>query len=61
MHDRPLPLDDGANCSASAKTYRCGTLTYTKFGLAALFSWLLWGDFCSGLPHENTPINQVIS
>jgi MFS family permease len=27
-------------------TYRCGTLTYTKAGLAALFAWLLWGDFC---------------
>ena len=21
-------------------------MTYTKFGLAALFAWLLWGDFC---------------
>lgn len=27
-------------------TYRVGTLTYTKAGLAALFFWLLWGDFC---------------
>lgn len=23
-----------------------GTLTYTKIGLAVLFGWLLWGDFC---------------
>lgn len=23
-----------------------GTLTYTKAGLASLFVWLLWGDFC---------------
>lgn len=28
------------------KTYHCGTLTYTKVGLFALFAWLLWGDFC---------------
>lgn len=26
--------------------FRVGTLTYTKFGLIALFAWLLWGDFC---------------
>jgi MFS family permease len=27
------------------KTWRTGTLTYTKVGLAFLFFWLLWGDF----------------
>jgi maltose/moltooligosaccharide transporter len=26
--------------------FSCGTLTYTKFGIFALFAWLLWGDFC---------------
>ncbi|MBE2202958.1 MAG: MFS transporter [Chthoniobacterales bacterium] len=26
--------------------YRCGTLVYTKAGLFALFTWMLWGDFC---------------
>ncbi len=31
---------------SGGKTYHCGALTYTKFGLAALFAWLLWGDFC---------------
>ncbi len=25
--------------------YHCGTLTYTKGGLARLYFWLLWGDF----------------
>ncbi|MBR2643468.1 MAG: hypothetical protein IKD46_10125 [Lentisphaeria bacterium] len=30
----------------TAKTYKCGTLEYTKLGLIALFGWLLWGDFC---------------
>jgi hypothetical protein len=29
-----------------AKTYRVGTLIYTTKGLAILFLWLLWGDFC---------------
>ena len=28
------------------KIYRCGSLTYTRRGLVALFAWLLWGDFC---------------
>jgi maltose/moltooligosaccharide transporter len=28
------------------KPFRCGTLTYTKMGVTALFAWLLWGDFC---------------
>jgi MFS family permease len=32
--------------AGQAKTYHCGTLTYTKAGLFALFAWLLWGDFC---------------
>lgn len=32
--------------AAGAKTYHCGTLTYTKVGLFVLFAWLLWGDFC---------------
>ncbi|KKR03978.1 MAG: Major facilitator superfamily [Candidatus Uhrbacteria bacterium GW2011_GWF2_39_13] len=26
--------------------YRAGTLTYTKYTLATLFIWMLWGDFC---------------
>jgi Na+/melibiose symporter-like transporter len=32
--------------SGGGKTYHCGTLTYTKAGLVAIFAWLLWGDFC---------------
>ena len=28
------------------RTYHCGTLTYSLGGLAVLFAWLLWGDFC---------------
>ena len=26
--------------------FRIGTLVYTKMGLATLFLWILWGDFC---------------
>ena len=37
------------------KTYRCGTLTYTKIGLFALFAWLLWGDFCFTLMEAVVP------
>jgi maltose/moltooligosaccharide transporter len=31
---------------APSKIYRVGSLSYTMRGLAALFAWLLWGDFC---------------
>lgn len=45
-----LPSAGPAVSSAHAvpetkKTWRVGTLTYTTAGLAALFGWLLWGDF----------------
>ncbi len=35
----PPPSPDGR------KRWQIGTLTYTAGGLAALFGWLLWGDF----------------
>lgn len=31
---------------AQSHTYQCGSLTYTRKSLVALFGWLLWGDFC---------------
>ncbi|MFA6292989.1 MAG: MFS transporter, partial [Victivallales bacterium] len=37
------------------KTYQCGTLTYTKMGLLAMFAWLLWGDFCFTLMEHVVP------
>ena len=40
-----MPSPENA-LAGQAKTYHCGTLTYTKAGLFALFAWLLWGDFC---------------
>jgi maltose/moltooligosaccharide transporter len=36
----------GETDAAGKPIYRCGTLTYTRLGLFALFAWLLWGDFC---------------
>ncbi len=42
------------------KLYHCGTLVYTKSMLAALFAWLLWGDFCYTLMESVTqPIMQL--
>lgn len=41
--------------TASAKHYHCGTLTYTRLGLAAVFAWLLWGDFCITLMEAVVP------
>ena len=35
--------------------YRVGNLTYTKMGLAMLFLWLFWGDFCYTLMESVTP------
>ncbi len=37
------------------KTYHCGTLTYTKAGLLAIFAWLLWGDFCYTIMESVVP------
>lgn len=30
----------------SKRTFRCGTLEYTKRALVVMMLWLLWGDFC---------------
>jgi maltose/moltooligosaccharide transporter len=46
------PLPDGV---AAGPPYRCGTLTYTKAGLALVFFWLLWGDFCFTLMESVIP------
>ena len=35
--------------------YRCGTISYTKRGLIALFAWMLWGDFCFTLMETVVP------
>jgi len=42
--DQRFPPAPGAG--PSRKQFKVGTLTYTVSGLAVLFFWLLWGDFC---------------
>lgn len=50
------PVNVKANLDIkSGKVYHCGTLTYTKIGLAVLFAWLLWGDFCLTLMDTVVP------
>ena len=44
-----------AGIATHDRTYHCGTLTYTKAGLGALFGWLLWGDFCFTLMEAVVP------
>lgn len=51
----PAENQAGTNGAASVTTYHCGTLTYTKAGLAAMFAWLLWGDFCFTLMETVVP------
>jgi len=46
--------------SGGLKTYRAGTLVYTKAALTVLFFWLLWGDFCYTVMEAVTgPIMQL--
>jgi len=42
--------------SSSGRTWRVGTLTYTFGGLAALFCWLLWGDFAWSIRDRVVPL-----
>jgi MFS family permease len=37
--------EHAATPAAGPVRYRAGTLSYTRFGLATLFFWLLWGHF----------------
>jgi len=40
---------------SAARTYHCGSLTYTRKTLVALFGWLLWGDFCFSMMETVLP------
>ena len=51
----PLPVTQKTAAPPGVKTYHCGTLTYTKVGVFALFAWLLWGDFCFTLMEAVVP------
>lgn len=41
-----LPPTSAEPTRPGGKTYAVGTLRYTFGGVAVLFIWLLWGDFC---------------
>ena len=51
----PASPPNTATVFPGSKTYHCGTLTYTKAGLAVLFSFLLWGDFAITLMETVVP------
>ncbi len=53
-HSADAELSNGP-LAPEVKTYHCGTLTYTKAGLLAIFAWLLWGDFCYTLMEVVAP------
>ena len=42
------------------KTWRVGTLTYTRSGLANVFFWLLWGDLVLTLMDGGVVSNVVV-
>lgn len=47
--------------SSGGKTWKAGTLTYTTAGLAALFAWLLWGDFAWTIKQRAVdPVAQLL-
>jgi maltose/moltooligosaccharide transporter len=42
---RPATIEPERD-AAGRRVWRAGTLTYTRGGLANVFLWMLWGDFC---------------
>jgi MFS family permease len=46
---------DNKSANSATKTFKVGTLVYTKAGLAWLFFWLLLGDFCFTMIETVTP------
>ena len=46
MPDSPDPSGPAMEPSPppQPKTWKVGTLTYTKYGLVSIFVWTLWGD-----------------
>jgi maltose/moltooligosaccharide transporter len=49
------PLNLPVSTSAADQRFSVGTLRYTAFGVAALFFWLLWGDFIWTLMDQAVP------
>lgn len=55
----PEPGDEDA--VQTPKTWQIGTLVYTRVGLAALFGWLLWGDFAWQMRERAVvPVSQLL-
>ncbi|MEI8312836.1 MAG: MFS transporter, partial [Verrucomicrobiota bacterium] len=55
------PPDADPPAGGKAKVWRAGTLTYSAAGLAALFFWLLWGDFAAGIKERAIyPMAQIM-
>ncbi len=48
-------MDSSLPTPSDHKTWKVGTLTYTKVGLIGLFAWLLWGDFCFTIMEQVIP------
>ena len=46
--------------TAGGRVWRVGTLVYTGSSLAALYAWLLWGDFAWQLKERTGPMVQVM-
>ncbi|XHR26822.1 MAG: MFS transporter [Chthoniobacteraceae bacterium] len=59
MNLPPSPVRPAAK--GAAIQWTTGTLTYTTAGLAALFCWLLWGDFAWSMRDRSVPaIIQIL-
>lgn len=41
--------------NTAPKTWKVGSLIYTKGGLIGVFAWLLWGDFCFTIMEQVIP------
>jgi len=48
-------LSDDLDVPNGQKTFKVGSLIYTKKGLVTLFAWMLWGDFCFTLMETVIP------
>jgi len=55
MNVSPAPAAVSQAADAKPGVFHCGTLTYTRVSLIALFAWLLWGDFCYTLMETVVP------
>lgn len=49
-----------SSAAPERRSWRVGTLVYSGSGLAALYGWLLWGDFSWQLKDRTGPIVQVM-